>query len=214
MTVTQIKERLDKAIKRKEAKLNTIAKKTTWINSGKKDELDCKWLNDDIRRLTKEISEIDVLIDKYNKQLAGELEKEEIFKDIPQVLYTLAEQLVESWTDYDINRRNYLKARWDELGRKEFWRIYSATDYNLMNASDDLIHKNNEQDADTAIKHLFVRVREITGNITSWSNITCGGGGNLNGIVIGEAGRAKVSTIAAGGYNIQRLHLRTLVTSI
>lgn len=38
--------------------------------------------------------------------------------------------------------------------------------------------------------------------------------GNLNGIVIGEMGKAKVETVGCGGWNIQRYHLRVLVKKI
>ena len=55
------------------------------------------------------------------------------------------------------------------------------------------------------------RTVKITGPITDASNLKVGGKGDLNGFIIGENGKAKVETIGAGGWNIQRWHLRTLV---
>ncbi len=58
---------------------------------------------------------------------------------------------------------------------------------------------------------LVVKVTEHVGNITDVSNLRVGYDGGLNGIIIGDQGKAKVETIVAGGYNIQCRHYRCLV---
>ena len=52
---------------------------------------------------------------------------------------------------------------------------------------------------------LVEKVTEITGNITDVSDLRVGMDGTLNGIIIGEDGKAKVETIVAGGYNTDRI---------
>ena len=68
------------------------------------------------------------------------------------------------------------------------------------------------------IINLIYRVRKITGEITDWSDIRAsvgtGGFTVLNGTVIGKEGIAHIESITAGGYNIQRLHIRVLVHNI
>lgn len=58
---------------------------------------------------------------------------------------------------------------------------------------------------------LVVKVTEHVGNITDVSDLHVGYDGGLNGIIIGDSGKAKVETIVAGGYNIQCRHYRCLV---
>ena len=68
------------------------------------------------------------------------------------------------------------------------------------------------------ILDLTDRVTKITGPVTSYAGLRLvpgnGGWSVLNGVVDGEDGKAKVESILAGGYAIQRLHVRTLVKEI
>lgn len=51
----------------------------------------------------------------------------------------------------------------------------------------------------------------MVGKITDAKGLTIGMNGELNGLVIGDKDSATVTTILAGGYNIQCLHYRVLV---
>jgi len=61
---------------------------------------------------------------------------------------------------------------------------------------------------------LVNRVTQVTGIITDASNLKIDAKGNLNGIIIGDKGKAKLETIGAGGYNIMIFHWRTLIHPI
>ena len=89
-------------------------------------------------------------------------------------------------------------------------------DYTLLN---DILDKDVESKYWTMVD----RVTEITGNITDASGLRIAGDGNLNGIIIGVKGKAKLETILAGGYNQyeivnvrhgQILHYRLLVHEV
>ena len=59
------------------------------------------------------------------------------------------------------------------------------------------------------------RISDVVGEITDASNLSIGEQrGELNGIVKGTKGSARVETIEAGGYNIQVFHHRVLVHRI
>lgn len=87
----------------------------------------------------------------------------------------------------------------------------------LWGMTDEQIHDDNVKSAKKIILDLLKRVTKITGPVVDWSNlnVTAGNGGFavLNGIVIGEDGKARVESITASG-PIQRLHIRTLVKPI
>lgn len=71
-----------------------------------------------------------------------------------------------------------------------------------------------EKEANKRYYNLVEKVTKITGKIKDASYLTIGLDGNLNGIIVGEDGKAKVNTIGAGGYNIQCYHYRVLVHKI
>ena len=232
MKLETLNERLTKANEKVAKKQNTIVKKTAMIEKKQNmigkitDENEIYWtkcdienLEDDIKRLEDEIAETKKTIAKYEAQIAGETEKEAIFlKEIPESMKEMQNQLVEVWDTFDMDRREQMREEYNTLGYAKFFRKYSYNDYELRHMTDEQIHNSNMRDAKELIIDLYYRVRNITGEVTDWSNIHTAQGTwgftVLNGFVIGKEGRAKVESILAGGYNIQRLHVRVLVHAI
>ena len=73
------------------------------------------------------------------------------------------------------------------------------------------VTKDVNREADNKYDTIVTKVTKICGEITDASYLTIGHNGELNGYIKGTNGNAEVQTIYAGGYNIQRLHFRTLV---
>ena len=232
MTTQQITERIQKANEKITKKQGTIAKKQALIEkktaslAKASDEyeirslnFDIKYLAQDIARLEKEIPEIRKTVEKYEKQLAGEIEKEALLtKTMPEEFRTLKNTLVERWDTFDLERKEFFRKKSEEMEYREFIRQYKYSAYDLAwHTSTEEIHKKNEKDAEYFIIDLYNRVKGITGEVTNWEGIRLTMGNSfpvLEGMVQGKEGKARVETILAGGYNIQRLHIRTLVHSI
>lgn len=127
-------------------------------------------------------------------------------------------QLIETWDTWDKERRERLRSKYQELGYKEFMKRHTYADYEFRYKSDEEIHEANVNDARLLVIDLYTRVRGITGEVTDWTGIYTTQGNEgiavLNGIVRGKEGTAKVESILAGGYNIQRLHVIVLVHEI
>jgi inhibitor of KinA sporulation pathway (predicted exonuclease) len=185
------------------------------------------YLQEDIRRLNKEIPEIQKTIEKYKGQLAGELEKESMFiTEVPEAMKQMEVQLVAEWDEWDKARRDNLKKVYQKVGYKAFFKgtpernfydTHTNADFEFMYLTDDQIHDSNVKYAREEVLDLYIRVKDVTGEVTDWSNISLEHGNRfpiLTGFVVGKEGKASVETILAGGYNIQRLHIRTLVHSI
>lgn len=62
--------------------------------------------------------------------------------------------------------------------------------------------------------NFIARVEKVVGCITDATDLKVADNLELNGTVIGQEGKARVSTITAGGYNIQCFHFRVLVKKI
>lgn len=75
----------------------------------------------------------------------------------------------------------------------------------------DEANKILDEDVETKYWNLVNKVTDITGEIEDVAHVSIGLDGNLNGYIIGNKGKAKIETIGAGGYNIQRYHYRVLV---
>lgn len=171
---------------------------------------DIKRLHGDIKRGSEEIENMEQTLEKYLMQFEGENEKSDIIKNVPEVLKKLLDELVDSWNTWDIEKRNNIQQDYKLLGWRECSKKYSRSDFDFKDKTDEQINKDNIQYARDLIVDLYQRIKNKTGEITDWSNIH-DSKGHLNGFVIGDKGTAEVESIIAGGYNIQRLHIRVLV---
>ena len=231
MRIETLKQRIENAERKIQRKHDTIFKKMGWIDK-KKSQLKKLWgdkrrwaewdienYEADIERLEKEIKEVELSLFKYQQQLSGELKKEEILLTmIPDSVKQMQLELVNLWDKYDEERRERVQFAYAAMSRKAFYERFTHADYLLRFKTDAQIHKENVEAAKYLILDLYHRVEHITGEITDWSNVhaTCGAQGMtvLNGFVVGKEGRCEVESILAGGYNIQRLHVRVLVKEI
>lgn len=227
MNIVTLNERIAKAEEKVAKKTATIAKKTALIEKKNAqiekatDENERYWLvcdtnhlHEDIIRLENEIKETGATLEKYRKQLAGEIERENtLVREVPETLKRMQAELVEKWDAWDKEDKKRILAAYRELGYKKFFENHSWNELQEARRSDEEIHAANVRDAESAIINLIYRVRDAVGTITDWSGVHVSGG-VLNGYVVGTEGRCVVETITAGGWNIQRFHLRVLVKQI
>lgn len=144
---------------------------------------------------------------KLDKQIAMELT---LANEVPEAFKQAREELVEEWVASDIGARDRMLQKKRELSYEEFRKLYKFTEEEDLKHSDEEFRKIEEREADIWLINLYNRVKDITGEVTDCSYLYWGGK-CLNGYVIGKNGSARVETIGAGGYNIQRFHLRVLV---
>lgn len=146
-------------------------------------------------------------LDKYNKTIEFETI---IMTNIPRIFIECRDDLAKQWTKWDLRRKEIMLHARETLDKKEFRKLYSLNEVERLSKTESQFYKIERRTADELILDLYNRVKRITGDVTDWKNIhyNCG---VLNGIVTGRKGKANVSSVLAGGYNIQRLHIRILV---
>lgn len=232
MTSIELKERLEKAQATVEKKAATIerhrarAEKLLAEIKAKGLEVDrykyrgtedywliCDYENklDDIENAGKKLEEAKQIAQNWEKKLEAQIEREKLIEnEIPEAMKAARADLVESWVSFDIRSREAMIALKKKLDYTEFRKKYTYIEEQDLTHTDDEFRKIEEREADYWLLNLYNRVKEITGEVTDCSGLRWGGK-CLDGIVKGKEGIAVVNTIEAGGYNIQRWHLRVLV---
>ena len=170
-----------------------------------------------------------VCLTKYQKQLESEVAKEATLNEMPEVLKEFGTRLVTRWDNYDLWKQDRIREEsksepaWSDRAnyRKWHWEMrekWGSNWYEFKYLSPAEIHKQNVKDAETLVLNLINRTVDIAGKITDCQYLCLEqdnlGYSIINGIVIGEKGKARVESIGAGGYNIQRYHIRVLVKEI
>ena len=76
------------------------------------------------------------------------------------------------------------------------------------------LEKTMDEEKRAKLLDLIGRIMSTVGTITDAAALHIGPEGDINGIIVGTEGKAKIQTIGAGGYNIQCFHFRTLIHEI
>lgn len=101
------------------------------------------------------------------------------------------------------------------------FEVYDRRQDNKVNY--EKLNEILDKDIEAKYWNMVEKVTKITGEIIDASDLSIGGDGNINGIIIGKEGNAKLETILAGGYNQniivnvkhgQILHFRLLVNKV
>ena len=90
----------------------------------------------------------------------------------------------------------------------------SETHIREYHLNGEKLNKVLDQEANAKYDFIIERTNAIVGQITDASNLRIGAKGELNGLIHGTKGTAKVETIGAGGWNIQIYHFRTLIHAV
>ncbi|HDR7066991.1 TPA: hypothetical protein QCW42_004097 [Bacillus cereus] len=78
----------------------------------------------------------------------------------------------------------------------------------------EYLEKTLEHEKQMKMFDLIQRITKAVGEITDASSLEVNQKGNLDGIIIGDKGKARLETIGAGGWNIVCFHYRTLIKPI
>lgn len=91
--------------------------------------------------------------------------------------------------------------------------IFKMTEYGNKDERLAFLNEVLEQEKKAKLLSLVNSITAITGPITDAKHLYVSGG-ELNGVILGEKGVAKIQTFSAGGYNIQCFHYRTRVDDV
>ena len=234
MTATEITERINKAqenlnklmnlIAKREAKLEKLNKQIAGMdkNADRNAYQEVQWAIEDTEYAISEnkdkIPEKEQTIKYWQEKLEKVNAENKRMTEMPEQLKQLHEQIKAELVEYYTNLRTEClsdreKTRTGEMTWEDFKKKYKGVDYyKTIYMTDSEIVKESEADAKSYVLDLVSRVQKKVGEITDWN--LCIRGSHLNGTVKGTRCNAKIETIIAGGYNIQRLHNRVLVNRI
>ena len=155
--------------------------------------------------------ELEEKIKDNEERLEKMTEKEEKLYDMPPLFLELIDAMIpecEKSIEYIYEHIRQLKATGTPVSK-----LYKAfgSDYDKAMAWDkNEIRQLAERRAQAYVSDLYRRVTKKVGDIVDYHDLYLNGPA-INGVVVGEKGTTRLETIMAGGYNIQRLHLRVIL---
>jgi hypothetical protein len=117
--------------------------------------------------------------------------------------YAVLKEFMDNWKQSEITY--YM-----ELLNRDNWKDISKADVKFLELGREEMLKSIEFDFAFRLYTLIQQIKDKTGEVIE-CQLRRNPKDGYDGLVIGEKGNAIIETILAGGYNIQRLHYRTLI---
>lgn len=115
-------------------------------------------------------------------------------------------EMIEQWK----KERENMKPMEQYYHRKNHEGKFDSYKTRLVTMTEAEIKKDIERDVEYSVVEMMIRVMAKVGKVVNAENLHYKHG-KLNGYIEGEKVKVYVETILAGGYNIQCLHIRTLI---
>lgn len=198
-----IKEKSDSLVKYENELLKLIEKENSRNVTVLLDFLE-DWKNNCIEFYMSEKAKYDLASQTYKEQIKEIREEEHnlshgaFLKDNPDY---------EKYVELDMKEKKLTKEYRDN------WSHVTQFFHGSL-SFEETLKKDIEEEKFRKYDDIIERTNEIVGEITDASYLSVNQKGNLDGFILGSRGSAKVSTIDAGGYNIQCYHFRTLIHKV
>ena len=223
MTITKRQDKIRATIQRVEARLAKLQAMTDKEKLKKYGEesnwywwrFDIEQTQDQLKRNYEKLEEAIRLDAKEEQTQQKKSKREQKLSEAPAKLVGFARWVESVWIKQAIDRHNYLK-QFPYPEYRDRSQLANEIREDRAFYNEEKVRKDAKHDSEALVLNLMARCEDKCGRITDTDQLRVEYGNSfervcINGRVIGEKGQAVVESITAGGYNIQRFHIRVLV---
>lgn len=209
-TISRLNARLEKLKNMSQAqvdkKYNKFNNPEYWY------KCDIEQLEEQISNNIKKLAEAKRLDEREEFTKAKKNSREIAISNIPECLKVFADDIETRMIADELRLYNLCKGKEYPSYKDVSEEANLIRHYHFFN--EDKMRKDVKRTVEDLILNLLVRVEKKCGNVINTENLCvrpASEGCAINGWIEGDKGNAHVESIYAGGYNIQRLHVRVLV---
>ena len=223
MTITKRQDKIRATIQRVEARLAKLQAMTDKEKLKKYGEesnwywwrFDIEQAQDQLKRNYEKLEEAIRLDAKEEQTQQKKNKREHKLSEAPAKLIGFARWVESVWIKQAIDRHNYLK-QFPYPEYRDRSQLANEIREDRAFYNEEKVRKDAKHDSEALVLNLMARCEDKCGRIIDTDQLRVEYGNSfeqvcINGRVIGEKGQAVVESITAGGYNIQRFHIRVLV---
>lgn len=202
-------EVLKQDIKKAESEVRTYSEKIGKL-AAKGELTEISSANHRLTRALKHLEDLKGYIKMANRELTKSLRNE--------AGYGVVVEFLEELLKKDIAWHKELKADFAEKGYKAYIEMLNKkkitkAELAFAQMSEEDALKTFHQDLEVRYQRLVMKIEETVGKVVEIS-LRRNPNSSFDGTVTGDQGSATITTVIAGGFNIQRAHYRTLTKKV